>query len=83
MIYFNQAYRAEKFFGIDFPNSFVWGDPTVTKMENPSCAASSCVASDVVAGSSAMCSSVKERHFFLQMSLLNFYEIKLNDSLNR
>ena len=55
-----QACRAEGFGGIDFPNSFVWGDSAVTSMAIPACAASPCVGTDVVAGTSITCSSIKE-----------------------
>ena len=82
MIYFNQAYRSEKFFGIDFPNFFVWGDPTVTKMANPSCAASVCVGSDVVAGSSIICSSVKEGYLIISHAkYINHVNNQLTDKL--
>ena len=51
----------EGFSGVDFPNSFVWGDNTVTLMSNPVCTAP-CVPTDVIAGAFETCSSIKEWH---------------------
>ena len=38
----------------------MWGNAAVTKMANPSCWPNNCVASDVINGTTATCSSVKE-----------------------
>jgi len=54
----NEACRAEGFSGIDFPNSFVWGVNTVTKLAVPGCTAP-CTATDVVTGATETCTSVK------------------------
>ena len=54
-----KACRKEGFGGIDFPNSFVWGVSTVTTMAVPACT-SPCTATDVVAGTSLTCTSIKE-----------------------
>ena len=56
-----KACRAEGFAGIDFPNSFVWGDSSVTKLVNPACG-NSCTYADVVTPTgtgSETCSQVK------------------------
>jgi hypothetical protein len=57
-ILINEACRAEGFAGVDFPNSFVWGVNTVTTMAVPGCTAP-CVPTDVVAGATETCSSIK------------------------
>jgi len=57
-ILIKEACRAEKFAGIDFPNSFVWGDAAVTTMAVPGCAAP-CTPVEVVVGTAATCSSAK------------------------
>ena len=52
--------------GIDFPNSFVWGDAQYTKMATPGCGvngAAACVATDIDAGASGTCTNIKEWYF--------------------
>ena len=54
-----QACRAEGFAGIDFPNSFVWGDQSVTTLVNPDCTAGACTYADVTSTGTGTCSAVK------------------------
>ena len=55
-----KACRAEGFAGIDFPNSFVWGDSSITKLVNPACG-TACTYADVVStgDGTETCSQVK------------------------
>lgn len=59
LIKINQACRADGFYGIDFPNSFVWGSESVKTMVNPSCTAESCTYADVTGSETGVCSAVK------------------------
>ena len=61
-----KACRSERFPGIDFPNSFIWGNASVTKMETP-CIASDCLATNVVTGTNVVCSQVKESYKIFTM----------------